>query len=166
MSGTPQRRLGRPFRAGAIVGVALVLIAYLGLRLLAPELWPLRYNVEVVVRGAEVSRSGGAKVLVRDARGLVAEQACREDCDDLQVQIDSGDNEFRVSVLDTAGRPVAEGPPLYVTSGTLVARFTVAGEDRPTVRTSFLDRTPRGGFDERPAVVPTTAAPSQAAHAP
>ena len=81
--------------------------------------------MELSVRGAEVSAHGGAQVFVEGERARLV-QHCNGMCDDLDFDIDAGENSFRVRVLDTRGSVSAQGGPGYVTSG-LRTRVVVGG---------------------------------------
>jgi hypothetical protein len=151
-----------PFRIGLMVGALPLIVAAVWVSVSpgGADLRPPRWNVEVVTQGEAVSRHGGVKVVVRDARGWALAQVCRGACDDVRLQTWSTDNEFQVSVFDAEGRSLADAAGLYVTNGGPVSRWTVAGEEALTIQRSLVDT--KGG-ETRVAEPSVSAAPSAAA---
>jgi hypothetical protein len=158
------------FRWGLSIGfLAAILLAGLLWVWMGPELYRPRFNVEVISTGADVSRQGGAKVVVRNEQGIVAEQTCRDQCDDFELRADSGDNSFSVRVLDAAGQSLAGGDEIYVTGGygAWITRWTVSGADTLQVRLSTLHHKANGTFEEKPLSLPLTPnSEGPSAHAP
>jgi hypothetical protein len=136
-----QRLRLNAFSAGVGVGVALPLLGVGLLALTLADLRPPRFNVDVASAGADISRNGGRRIVVANDRGAVV-QTCRGRCDDLRLQESSGDNSYRVRILDSAGACIACTPGLYVTNGygASITRVDVSGRDHLQVRLRDLNR--------------------------
>lgn len=161
--GTLHRFRFTPFRTGLIVGLFVALAApwTIGalLKAMSPGLGPPPFNVQVRSSGADVSRHGGVKVAVEDARGKVV-QSCNQVCDDFELDANGGDNSYRVRVLNAAGECVACDEGRYVSGGygSPIDRWTVSGRDALTVKVSTLRRNAAGEF----VAAPMKAAPTEA----
>jgi hypothetical protein len=151
-SPAPRRFQLTAFGIGVLIGLPLPVLLGAGvLSLFAAqdgEGRPRGYNVEVISRGAALSAHGAARMVVRSERGAVVE-ACRDGCDDLRLRETSTDNGYRVEVWDAGGAGVACGGVGYVTTGAGLSRMVVAGDDRLTVRSISLRKTPTGAVEER-----------------
>lgn len=123
----PRRVRLTAFRRGVLFGVLSPFVAMLALHWVVGP--PLRFNVQVISVGHDVSTHGGVKVAISSEYGRPITQTCNGPCDDLWVNTVSGDDTYSVKVLDAAGRCVACGGAGYVTNGFLT-RITVAGESR------------------------------------
>lgn len=167
MSEPVKRRVLRitVFRSGALAGFLATVVSVVALDVWIQPYKP-EYTVEVVSRGADVSRNGGASVVVRNGReGVVLRQTCRDGCDDFRLQAASGDNAVGVDVLDAQGHALTPPQPLeYVTGGygAWITRFTVADTGGLSVRVTHLDHQPDGTFVETPWQTAPAAAPDVA----
>jgi hypothetical protein len=154
-------RLGA-FGAGAIVGFLLPVVVALAIHFTvgveAPQMRPLPFNVLIESSGADVSAHSGQRVIVSHEHGSLT-QTCREGCDDLRVEADSGENVFRVRVEDAAGKCLACDAGQYVDSGygAPITRWQVSGAQVLAIRTSTLRRKADGSMIED--VTPVEATP-------
>ena len=127
---TTARPPASDFRRGLIAGLLLPLTSSLLIWGLLRITFPSPgFDVEVVSKGAAVTRCGGRSVVVADEGGGIT-QTCNGACDDLHVQASSGDNSYWVNVLDAQGACIACTGGIYVTSGfgdSGVTRFHVVG---------------------------------------
>jgi hypothetical protein len=133
----PTRRRFRitAFRLGLVSGLAT----------LAATLWVLHawlspsrsdgFNVDVASRGADVSQSGGAAVVVSHKRGRLT-QSCVDGCDDLQFRAHDDENDYEVRVLDAEGACVACDRPRGIMGGYggWSHRWRIAGEGPLKIR--------------------------------
>lgn len=146
---TPKVRM-TAFRWGAVVGLAFTVAAGVGIYVwIQPVLYALPFDVEVLSHGAEVTRGGGARVVVHDEQGVRLEQVCRDECDDVQFQADMPDNAVGITVYDVAGRVLTSvQPEVYVTNGTLTRFVVTSGGDGLKVRISYIDEARNGSVSE------------------
>jgi hypothetical protein len=130
------------FRLGLLAGVltpfAIWLVAHLAVASWLPAERPPRFNVLALANGADVSRHGGVRVVVSNEHATLT-QTCSGPCDDLRYEADSGDNVYRLSAYDAAGRCIACDEGQYVSGGygAGLTRFTLSGAERLTVNHSF-----------------------------
>jgi hypothetical protein len=139
------------FRVGFLAGFALplvgVILSLIVIEGLLGQRWPGRYNVEVISRGNEISAHGAARVVVGGEHGSVT-QACRGACDDLLIRETSGEDSYRVTILDGRGRRLTCGGIGYVTSGLGLDRMILGGSSRVTIRSSNIRKAPDGALRE------------------
>lgn len=136
----PTRPRMTAFRWGVVAGLSpavlfvVVLKPWIGLAEPA-------FNVAVETSGLDVGRHGGVRVIVENGQGVVTDEMCRDECDDLHLQARSADNAYKVSVLDRRGAVIASSDDIYVTNGyaASVTRFTVAGANTLKVLTEQVD---------------------------
>ena len=98
------------FRTGLLAGVVGFLAAALGLHLWLAPTTSDGFNVDVLSAGADVSRAGGAALVIRSKRGTLT-QTCHGLCDDLRYQAHDDENDYEVRVLDPRGGCVACDQP-------------------------------------------------------
>lgn len=130
----PSVRIG-PFGTGVLTGLALFVAS-----LLAVYLWLNRYpepefNVEVSSNGADISRHGGQKLLVRHAQGSIV-QTCNGACDDLRYSGRDDEDTYFISILGPAGQSIVPERGLDVMGGfgALSAKFDIGGANRLEVK--------------------------------
>jgi hypothetical protein len=125
---------------------------HLMIRLLGPDARAPEFTVQVLTAGDDLSRHGAVKVVVSNERGAMT-QTCSGPCDDLTFQAaHGGDNTYKVSVFDAAGRCIACDPQVYVTGGygAWVTRWRVSGADALATQVSTLSRQADGTLVEKP----------------
>lgn len=91
-------------------------------------------DVQVTVSGEAVTRHGGRRVGLSDARGSHFEAVCNGACDDITFRASAGENAYRVRVLDSQGKCLICSPAQYVTAG-ISARWRIDGRDRLVLTT-------------------------------
>lgn len=94
------------------------------------------------VSGADITRHGGTKVLIRNEAGSMS-QTCNGVCDDFAFVQDSPDNVYTLEVRDAAGRCVLCDKGDYVTNG-LETGWTVGGREKLAV-----SKVTTSAYDER-----------------
>jgi hypothetical protein len=85
------------------------------------------FDVDIASIGADVSRAGGAALVVRHRDGALI-QTCRGRCDDLRYQAYTGETNYDVRVLDPKGACVACDPPRLTGGGYGTMRWEIAGQ--------------------------------------
>lgn len=89
------------------------------------------HEIRAQVSGADVTRHGGTRVLIRNEAGSLT-QTCNGVCDDLAFVQDSPDNVYTLEVRDAAGRCLLCDEDDYVTNG-METGWTVGGRDKLAV---------------------------------
>lgn len=142
MSGTVLKKLLRPtaFRVGLLVGagvcLALAGASYGVYRSVAGP--SVGYNVEIASAGPALTRAGARQLEVRTTYGPIMRQACNGACDDLTYRVESGDNAYRVAILNAKGGCISCDTGLYVDKGlNTVARFDVREGLTPLVQANY-----------------------------
>ena len=163
-----RRRRLTAFRWGVIVGAVSPIAVWLGGHAFFHSLGAdkPRFNVQIVSVGEDVSRAGGAQVVIGPEHGRLA-QTCSGTCDDLWVNLSTGDDSVLVSVLDGSGKRLAYGGPGYVTTsdyGAGTARTTIAGRAPLTITDSFVRWSADGSMAESYRTVDWPRATSGAAN--
>ena len=123
----PRRRGFSPWSFAA--GVALTALAlFLFSHRPGAELHAIRGQVA----GADVTRHGGAKVVIRNEGGAIT-QTCNGVCDDFAFVQDSPDNVYTLEVRDAAGRCLLCDQGDYVTNG-VETSWVVGGREKLGLR--------------------------------
>jgi len=158
----PRRLRPTAFKIGLLSGFAMFLVIcglyYVWIVRPYPE---PRYNVEVVSKGADVSRAGGRQlVIANNSAGALLTTTCQDACDDLwhrAKHIGDEDIAYGVQVLDAAGRCVVCGGSWYaqgVFGARWIARWTLAGDLKSWGEPRYFTLRPDGSLeplDDEPA---------------
>jgi len=155
------RRLLRPtaFGWGLIAGLASFALIWFGAYLVLRTGPAPAINVDVTSVGADVTRHGGAKLIVANETGAKFTVTCRDACDDLRFRTLSGENRYGVRVLDAKGDCVACGPAVYTDAGygAPVWVWRIAGQDRLNVEPTLMTLEANGELTPAPAPAPDAA---------
>lgn len=137
------------FRTGLLIGVGVAVAmagaAYAGYRALVGPTG--EYNVDVASSGAALTKAGAHQLEVRTTYGPIMRQVCNGACDDLTYRAHSGENAYRVALLDAKGGCISCDTGLYVDGAVnVVARFEVRDGAEPLVKANHYKPQPDGSL--------------------